>query len=199
MKTTTAIPHISPADINSFKIPTPPTRAEQEAIAGALSDADALIESLEQLVAKKRQIKHGAMQELLTGQKRLPGFTGEWERKRFGEVADTDPETLGAETRPDYSFNYISLEDVDCGTLRGHTEQVFHSAPSRARRKLRKDDVLVSTVRPNLLSHLLFVLDGSGWICSTGFCVVRCHPTVVHPYFVFSHLFAAGLHFPRSL
>lgn len=59
-----------------FRVPFPlPTKAEQEAIAGALSDADALIESLEQLVAKKRQIKHGAMQELLTGRRRLTGFT----------------------------------------------------------------------------------------------------------------------------
>jgi type I restriction enzyme S subunit len=72
--------------VKSILIPLPPTKAEQEAIAGALSDADALIESLEQLVAKKRQIKHGAMQQLLTGQKRLPGFTGEWETKRLGEL-----------------------------------------------------------------------------------------------------------------
>ncbi len=52
----------------------PPTKAEQEAIADALSDADALIESLERLLVKKRQVKQGAMQELLTGKKRLPGF-----------------------------------------------------------------------------------------------------------------------------
>jgi len=51
-----------------------PTIGEQEAIAEALSDTDALIESFEQLIAKKRQIKQGAMQELLTGKKRLPGF-----------------------------------------------------------------------------------------------------------------------------
>ena len=57
----------------------PPTKAEQEAIAEVLSDADALIESLEQLLVKKRQLKQGAMQELLTGKKRLPGFSGEWE------------------------------------------------------------------------------------------------------------------------
>jgi type I restriction enzyme, S subunit len=44
-----------------------------------LSDADALIESLEQLLAKKRHIKQGAMQELLAGKKRLPGFSGEWD------------------------------------------------------------------------------------------------------------------------
>jgi len=64
-----------------------PNRVEQEAIAEALSDADALIESLEQLIAKKRQLKQGAMQELLTGKKRLPGFSGEWEVKPLGEIA----------------------------------------------------------------------------------------------------------------
>ena len=68
--------------------PTPPTNAEQEAIAEALSDADALIESLEQLIAKKRHLKQGAMQELLTGKQRLPGFSGEWEVKRLGEIAE---------------------------------------------------------------------------------------------------------------
>ena len=66
----------------------PPTKAEQEAIAGALSDTDALIESLEQLITKKRHIKQGAMQELLTGRKRLPGFCGEWEMKRLGDVIE---------------------------------------------------------------------------------------------------------------
>jgi type I restriction enzyme S subunit len=66
----------------------PPTVAEQKAIAEALRDSDALIESLEQLLAKKRQIKQGAMQELLTGQRRLPGFGGEWEVKRLGDVAE---------------------------------------------------------------------------------------------------------------
>ena len=64
-----------------------PRPAEQKAIAEALSDADALIESLEGLIAKKRQIKQGAMQELLTGKRRLPGFSGEWEQKRLGELA----------------------------------------------------------------------------------------------------------------
>ena len=87
VKTTSAIPHISPSDIRSFKIGVPPTKAEQEAIAGALSDADALIESMEQLITKKRQVKQGAMQELLTGKKRLPGFSGEWETKRLGNTA----------------------------------------------------------------------------------------------------------------
>jgi len=65
-----------------------PTKAEQEAIAETLSDADTLIESLEQLIAKKRLLKQGAMQDLLTGKRRLPGFSGEWEVKRLGDVAE---------------------------------------------------------------------------------------------------------------
>jgi type I restriction enzyme, S subunit len=65
----------------------PPTKAEQEAIAEALSDADALIESISLLLAKKRHLKQGAMQELLTGKKRLPGFSGEWEMKRLGDIS----------------------------------------------------------------------------------------------------------------
>ncbi len=69
----TTIKHVYPATFHNYKIALP-SQVEQEAIAEALSDADALIEALEQLLAKKRQIKQGAMQELLTGQKRLPGF-----------------------------------------------------------------------------------------------------------------------------
>lgn len=79
-------PNITSGDIRAFPLGMPPTLAEQEAIATALSDADGLIASLEQLGAKKQQIKHGAMQELLTGRKRLPGFTGEWETKPFDSV-----------------------------------------------------------------------------------------------------------------
>jgi type I restriction enzyme, S subunit len=75
------IPGISRDDIQKKFIPLPPSLLEQEAIAQALSDADALIESLEQLIAKKRQVKQGAMQELLTGKKRLEGFRSKMEFK----------------------------------------------------------------------------------------------------------------------
>jgi len=73
-------------ELRQYALPLPPTKAEQEAIAEALSDTDALIESLEQLITKKRHLKQGAMKELLTVKKRLPGFSGEWEVKRLGEL-----------------------------------------------------------------------------------------------------------------
>jgi type I restriction enzyme S subunit len=59
---------------------------EQEAIAEALSDVDALIDSLEALLTKKRNIKTGVMQELLTGRTRLPGFIGDWKEVRLGDI-----------------------------------------------------------------------------------------------------------------
>jgi len=82
----TAQPKLNKQTCAGIMVALPATKAEQEAIANALSDADGLIESLEQLLDKKRHLKQGAMQELLTGKKRLPGFSGEWERVRAGSI-----------------------------------------------------------------------------------------------------------------
>jgi type I restriction enzyme, S subunit len=65
---------LSIAILKKVRIPLPPTKAEQKAIADALSNTDALIKSLEQLIVKKRRVKQGAMQDLLAGKRRLPGF-----------------------------------------------------------------------------------------------------------------------------
>jgi type I restriction enzyme, S subunit len=181
-------PNITGSDIRRFPIAYP-SYARQRAVATALGDVDALLDGLDRLIAKKRDLKQAAMQQLLTGQTRLPGFSGEWEVKRLGDIADTDPENIGSEAQPDYTFKYISLEEVDCGFLRGYSEQRLVTAPSRAQRKLRLHDVLVSTVRPNLQSHLLFREKGSDWVCSTGFCVLRCRENLAHSGFIFFHLF----------
>lgn len=83
--TQTSIAHLPKDKFEEVPIPLP-GKVEQEAIAEALSDADALIESLEQLIAKKRQIKQGAMQALLTGKQRLPGFNDEWQRCHLADL-----------------------------------------------------------------------------------------------------------------
>ena len=73
----------------SSKLPIPvPHLTEQRAIATALSDVDALITSLDRLIAKKRDIKQATMQQLLTGKTRLPGFSGEWKVKKLGDRLD---------------------------------------------------------------------------------------------------------------
>ena len=77
---------ISKAKLASIKLPIPPI-AEQRAIAEALSDVDGLIAVLDKKIAKKRLLKQGAMQQLLTGKTRLPGFTDEWVEKKLGEIS----------------------------------------------------------------------------------------------------------------
>ena len=76
------------AQVAGFTVALPMDKLEQRAIAAVLSDVDDLIGSLEALIAKKRAIKQAAMQELLTGRKRLPGFEGEWETRLLRDLAD---------------------------------------------------------------------------------------------------------------
>lgn len=91
------INQITNSDINTYIIPLPPL-PEQRAIAEALSDVDELITALDKKIAKKRLIKQGAMQQLLTGKKRLPGFTEKWVEKKLGDIADIyQPQTISQE------------------------------------------------------------------------------------------------------
>jgi type I restriction enzyme S subunit len=79
-------PGLTLRDLQDFWVALPPTEAEQCSIVAALSDMDALLGSLEQLIDKKRDLKQATMEQLITGQTRLPGFDGEWEVKRLGDV-----------------------------------------------------------------------------------------------------------------
>jgi len=78
---------LNKSEMEKILVATPPTEAEQRAIATALTDVDDLLTSLDRLIAKKRAIKQGVMHDLLTGRKRLPGFSGEWEVRRLGDLA----------------------------------------------------------------------------------------------------------------
>ncbi len=82
---TTSVAAIYTRDLYEINIPLPPLQ-EQKAIAKVLSDVDELITSIEKLIDKKQKIKQGTMQLLLTGKKRLPGFTGEWEKVKLSNL-----------------------------------------------------------------------------------------------------------------
>jgi len=84
---TTSIAHLGGTRFENLVLAWPRTEAEQRAIATALSDVDALLGGLERLIAKKRDLKQAAMQQLLTGETRLPGFHDEWEVKRIADIA----------------------------------------------------------------------------------------------------------------
>jgi type I restriction enzyme S subunit len=121
LQTGSALKQLPVGKFTSLKLPLPPTKAEQQAIAEALSDVDGLISALDALIAKKRAIKQGAMQELLTGQRRLPGFAGEWAVRKLGECLLTTPEYgINAPAVP-YSDTlpiYLRITDItDDGTF----------------------------------------------------------------------------------
>ena len=102
--TGSTIGNLGLATIRCTKIPLPQTEAEQRAIATALSDVDALLAALDRLIAKQRDLKQAAMQQLLTGQTRLPGFMGTWETKRLGDCLLS---------RPDYGINAAAVPYSD--------------------------------------------------------------------------------------
>lgn len=83
------INQITNKSLRSFRVPVSPLDDERRAIVAALSDVDSLLDGLARLVSKKRDLKQAVLQQLLTGQTRLPGFHGEWELKRLGELGTT--------------------------------------------------------------------------------------------------------------
>lgn len=174
-----------------LEIPLPDIK-EQEAIALSLRDCDHQISALERLISKKQAIKQGMMQQLLTGETRLPGFSEPWCETSIDKVASIDTDALPASTDPSALFDYVSLEDVERGDLLGYSRVRFGSAPSRARRVIKEGDVLFGTVRPNLQSHTIYRGGLRRPIASTGFAVVRSVNERTDAHFLFyllmSHL-----------
>ena len=118
--------------IKSFKIPLPPL-PEQKAIARVLSDVDELIRECDSLLAKKRDIKQGTMQQLLTGKKRLPGFSGEWEEKKIGEICNTSSGTTPSRQLSDRYYyngyiNWVKTTDLNNSLLYSSEEQITELA-----------------------------------------------------------------------
>lgn len=107
-----AITRLTLEKIRKLIFPAAPL-PEQNAIAEALSDADALMESLEQLIAKKRQIKQGTMQALLTGKQRLPGFDADWRRKALSDLfAFSGGYSASREQLSEEGYCYLHYGDI---------------------------------------------------------------------------------------
>lgn len=200
--TSGSMKNISKGSFLAVHVPLP-TKAEQEAIAEALNDADALIESLEQLIAKKRQIKQGVMQELLTGKKRLPGFGGEWEAKRFGEIAQPRRERIDPRRKGVQEF-CIELEHIEqaTGSLLGYTAV---GEGSSLKSVFQRGDVLFGKLRAYLRKYWLA---NRGGVCSTEIWVLVGRCSLLIPQFLFQLVktdgfaeaasSAYGTHMPRS-
>jgi type I restriction enzyme S subunit len=115
----------------------------------------------------------------------------DWDVQYFEDVAEIDKECLPNNTPNNYKFKYISLSDIDSEIIENKTtQQVFETAPSRARRIVKEGNILMSTVRPNLLGFTIIKEDIKDLIASTGFAVistVRCHNEYLY-HFLFTSI-----------
>ena len=181
----------------------PKSRAEQERVAEALGTADALIEWLEQLLVKKRHIKQGAMQELLTGQRRSPGFSEAWRLLRFGELVSLRKERVDPRQAGEQHF-CVELEHIAQGTgcLTGHSST---GDGSSLKSVFVKGDVLFGKLRAYLQKYWLAT---EGGVCSTEIWVLVAKSHTLIPAFLFQLVkmgsfievasSAYGTHMPRS-
>ncbi|WP_170343091.1 restriction endonuclease subunit S [Ruegeria arenilitoris] len=182
-------------------VPFPSSTEEQRAIAVALSDADGVIEGLERLIAKKRRIKQGAMQELLTGKRRLPGFSGEWEETTFGEIAHIRNEKVKTFKNP-VAQRCIELEQIapETGAI---LFEVDASKRSSVKYRFQSGDVLFGRLRPYLRKYH-FANDAG--VCSTEIWPLRarnCDPGFLYQIvqtnaFIQAASEAYGTHMPRA-
>ncbi|MBU1613039.1 restriction endonuclease subunit S, partial [Patescibacteria group bacterium] len=148
----TGVPQLTAPQASQYLLVFPePT--EQTAIATVLSDSDVLIENLEKLIAKKRAIKQGAMQQLLTGKKRLPGFSGEWVVKKLGEFGfDISDGNYSSKYPKASEFKERGVPFIRANNIKGlkvvdddmrFISNQLHSELTKGH--LKKDDILITT------------------------------------------------------
>lgn len=175
-----------------LKIAVPPY-SEQISIAKILSVWDKAIMISEQLFINSQQYKKHLTQELLTQKKRLPGFSKKIKHYHFSDLLTIDAKNLDKNTPDNFEFNYISLSDVENGRISSKLERhKFHSAPSRARRIVDEDDILLATVRPNSQGFAKIKNEHADLIASTGFSVLTRRENVCADY-VYHYLFSAHI------
>jgi type I restriction enzyme S subunit len=197
------INQITNKSLNSFLVPFPPNEDEQHAIADALSDTDMLLSGLDRVIAKKRDFKHAAMQQLLTGQTRLPGFRGEWEMKRFGEITTPRKERIDPRRTGAHEF-CVELEHIESetGVLLGNTSTGDNSSLKSV---FREGDVLFGKLRAYLRKYWLATKPG---VCSTEIWVFAPNVHLVISAYLYQLVkvdrfidvtsTAYGTHMPRS-
>jgi type I restriction enzyme S subunit len=142
-----ALVHTQKWEMEKFPIIVPMNFPEQRAIAAALSDVDALLGGLDRLIAKKRDLKQAAMQQLLTGRTRLPGFHGEWEEKMLGDVATIRDGTHQTPNYVESGIPFYSVEHVTSGNFRDtkFISEAEHRSLTKSF-KIEKCDILMTRI-----------------------------------------------------
>lgn len=173
------INQITNNDINTYIIPLPPL-PEQRAIAEALSDVDELITALDKKIAKKRLIKQGAMQQLLTGKKRLPGFTEKWVEKKLGDICTI---IMGqSPSSVHYNTQNIGLPLIQGNADLENRQQVIRFYTSKITKECEEGDIIMSVRAP--------VGAVGKAICRSclgrGVCAIKSNNDFLYHYFVYT-------------
>lgn len=117
----------------------------------------------------------------------------EWKKVALGEVVDINSSSLTNSTEPNFEFKYIDLSSVEKGKVFFPDFSIkFIDAPSRARRVFRENDILMSTVRPNLQAFAYVDFSSENYIASTGFAILRAS-NKVNPKFLYQNLYSQNV------
>lgn len=172
--------------VSHVQLPIPPLK-EQKAIATALSDVDNLIESTQKLIDKKKKIKIGTMQELLTGKKRLDGFSGEWEEKKLGDIVDFYKGKGLSKSEISIEGKYKCIHYGELFTLYKEKIKLIFNKTDNIKNKFlsKRNDVLMPTsdVTPNGLAKASCILE-SGIILGGDILVIRENEKVIDGVFL---------------
>ena len=179
--------------LQKVKIPIP-SLEERQKIAQILTTWDTAIEKLENLIQKKQKLKKGLMQVLLTGKLRFGEFEGKSaSNKKIKEIAFINKKALKGSTDESKEFYYLDLASVKSGNIEFPKEKIkFGDAPSRARRIVKNNDVIMATVRPNLKGFAKIDFDSEDYICSTGFAVLTSKNRVDSEY-IYQNLYSRNI------
>lgn len=177
--TGTGQPQIVRGPLANFELKIPSDLEEQRAIASILSDMDTLISGLDQLITKKRDFKQAAMQQLLTGQKRLPGFSGEWELTRLGSMVSLARISIFPFMNPEKLFAHFSLPAFDEGK-----EPAIEPGSYIASNKFSVPEgaVLVSKLNPRIPRIWMPVAQEHEAVASTEFLVLLPKSAVIREF-----------------
>lgn len=168
------VPSLNGSTISTIKLPIPPL-PEQQKIALILSTWDVAIDNCRNIIEELKVRNKGLAQKLLSGKMRLKRFEGsKWKKVSFLNIAKINSKSLPSKTRSDISFYYIDLSRVKEGNFDFPIDKIdYEKSSSRARRIFKKGDVLMATVRPNLMGFGYVDFDTNEMICSTGFAVLE--------------------------
>jgi len=191
---TTSVAAIYTRDLMKLQVLVPP-KPEQRAIATALSDVDGLLDVLDRLIAKKRDLKQAAMQQLLTGQTRLPGFHGEWGVKRLGDVGkclrgvsykgDSD---LSTHDTP-HTKRLLRSNNVQNAIVVTDEVQFVNAARVSSHQILQQDDILICMANGSKAlvgkAGIFMVSDGHEYTFGAFMGCFRTNSSEADPAFVF--------------